>query len=41
MGVIFGDGRIRTWTGNAANNFAIMRHVALNLIRLDSVKCKG
>ena len=41
MDVVFGDDLMRALTGNAAHNFAVMRHVALNLIRLDPVKRKG
>ena len=41
MDVVFGDDQMRARTGNAAHNFAVMRHVALNLIRLDPVKRKG
>lgn len=41
MDVVFGDDQMRARTGYAAHNFAIMRHVALNLIRLDPVKRKG
>ena len=32
---------MRARTGHAAHNFAVMRHFALNLIRLDPVKRKG
>lgn len=39
--VVFGDNQMRARTGNAANNFAVMRHFALNLISLDLVKRKG
>jgi len=41
MDVIFGDDQMRARTGHAAHNFAVMRHFALNLIRLDPVKRKG
>lgn len=41
MDVVFGDDQMRARTGNAAHNFAVMRHFALNLIRLDPVKRKG
>lgn len=40
MDVVFGDDQMRARTGNAAHNFAVMRHFALNLIRLDPVKRK-
>ena len=41
MDMVFGDDHMRARTGNAAHNFAVMRHFALNLIRLDPVKRKG
>lgn len=41
MDVAFGDDQMRARTGNAAHNFAVVRHFALNLIRLDPVKRKG
>jgi predicted transposase YbfD/YdcC len=41
MDVIFGDDQMRARTQHAAHNFAIMRHFALNLIRLDPVTRKG
>ena len=41
MDVAFGDDQMRARTGNAAHSFAVMRHFALNLIRLDPVKRKG
>ena len=41
MDVAFGDDQMRARTGNAAHNFAVMRHLALNLIRLDPIKRKG
>lgn len=41
MDVVFGDDQMRARTGNAAHNFAVMRHFALSLIRLDPVKRKG
>lgn len=41
MDVAFGDDQMRARTGHAAHNFAVMRHFALNLIRLDPVKRKG
>lgn len=40
MCVVFGDDQMRARTGHAAHNFAVMRHFALNLIRLDPVKRK-
>ena len=41
MDVVFGDDQMRARTNHAAHNFAVMRHFALNLIRLDPVKRKG
>lgn len=41
MDVVFGDDRMRARTDNAAHNFAVIRHFALNLIRLAPVKRKG
>jgi len=41
MDVAFGDDLMRARTGYAAHNFAVMRHFALNLMRLDPVKRKG
>jgi len=41
MDVAFGDDQMRARTGNAAHNFAVIRHFALNLIRLAPVKRKG
>ncbi len=41
MDVVFGDDRMRARTDNAAHNFSIMPHFALNLIRLALSKRKG
>jgi len=41
MDVVFGDDQMRARTGHAAHNFAVLRHIALNLIRLAPVKRKG
>lgn len=41
MDVVFGDDRMRARTDNAAHNFSVMRHFALNLIRLAPAKRKG
>jgi len=41
MDVAFGDDQMRTRSGNAPHNLAVVRHFALNLIRLDPVKRKG
>ena len=41
MDVAFGDDQMRARTGYAAHNFAVLRHIALNLIRLAPVQRKG
>ena len=41
MDVVFGDDQMRARTGHAAHNFAVLRHITLNLIRLAPVKRKG
>lgn len=41
MDVAFGDDQMRARSGNAAHNLAVIRHFALNLIRLNPVKRKG
>ncbi len=41
MDVVFGDDPMRARTGHAAHNFAVLRHFALNLIRLAPTKRKG
>ena len=41
MDVVFGDDRMRARTDNAAHNLAVMRHFALNLLRLTPSKRKG
>jgi predicted transposase YbfD/YdcC len=41
MDVVFGDDQMRARTDHAAHNFAVLRHIALNLIRLAPVKRKG
>jgi predicted transposase YbfD/YdcC len=41
MDVVFADDQMRARTGHAAHNLAILRHITLNLIRLDPVKRKG
>ncbi len=41
MDVVFGDEQMRARTGHAAHNFAVLRHIALNLLRLAPVKRKG
>ncbi len=41
MDVVFNDDQIRARAGYAAHNLATLKHITLNLIRLDSVKRKG
>lgn len=41
MDVIFRDDQMRARTGHAAHNLAVLKHITLNLIRLDPVKRKG
>ncbi len=41
MDVAFGDDQMRVRSGNAAHNFAVVRHFALNLIRIAPIKRKG
>jgi predicted transposase YbfD/YdcC len=41
MDVVFADDQMRARTGHAAHNLALLRHITLNLIRLDPVKRKG
>ncbi len=41
MDVIFGDDQMRARTGYAAHNLAVLKHIILNLIRLDPIKRKG
>ena len=41
MDVVFGDDKMRARTGHAAHNFAVLRNLALNLIRLAPIKRKG
>ena len=41
MDVAFADDRIRVRAGHAAHNLAILKHITLNLIRLDPIKRKG
>lgn len=41
MDVVFADDQMRARTGHAAHNLAVLRHITLNLIRLDPVKRKG
>lgn len=41
MDVILQDDQMRARTGHAAHNLATLKHITLNLIRLDPVKRKG
>lgn len=41
MDVAFADDQMRVRTGHAAHNLAVLKHITLNLIRLDHVKRKG
>ena len=41
MDVVFADDQMRARTGHAAHNLAILKHLTLNLIRLDPIKRKG
>lgn len=41
MDVVFADDQMRARTGHAAHNLAILKHITLNLIRLDPVQRKG
>ncbi len=38
MDVVFADDQMRARTGHAAHNLAILRHITLNLIRIDQAK---
>jgi len=41
MDVTFADDQMRTRTGHSAHNLAVLKHITLNLIRLDPIKRKG
>lgn len=41
LDVVFADDQMRARSGYAAHNLAVLRHITLNLIRLDPVKRKG
>jgi predicted transposase YbfD/YdcC len=41
MDIAFNDDQMRARTGHAAHNMATLKHVTLNLIRMDPVKRKG
>lgn len=41
MDVAFADDQMRARAGHAAHNLAVLKHITLNLIRLDPIKRKG
>ena len=41
MDVAFGDDQMRARTGHAAHNLAVLKHITLNLIRLDPIPRQG
>ena len=41
MDVAFADDQMRARTGHAAHNLAVLKHITLNLIRLDPIPRKG
>ncbi len=41
MDVAFADDQMRARSGHAAHNLAMLKHITLNLIRLDPIKRKG
>jgi predicted transposase YbfD/YdcC len=41
MDVTFADDQMRARSGHAAHNLAVLKHITLNLIRLDPIKRKG
>jgi predicted transposase YbfD/YdcC len=41
MDVVFADDQMRARTGHAAHNLAILKHITMNLIRLDPLPRKG
>ena len=41
MDVAFNDDQMRARTGHAAHNLSTLKHMTLNLIRMDPVKRKG
>ncbi|MCL2021135.1 MAG: ISAs1 family transposase, partial [Betaproteobacteria bacterium] len=41
MDVVFADDQMRARTGHAAHNLAVLKHITLNLIRLDPIPRKG
>jgi predicted transposase YbfD/YdcC len=41
MDVVFADDQMRARTGHIAHNLAVLKHITLNLIRLDPIPRKG
>lgn len=41
MDVAFADDQMRARTGHAAHNLAVLKHITMNLIRLDPIQRKG
>lgn len=41
MDMAFADDQMRARSGHAAHNLAVLKHITLNLIRLDPIKRKG
>lgn len=41
MDVVFADDQMRARTNHAAHNFAVLKHITLNLIRMDAMQRKG
>ena len=41
MDVIFNDDQMRARSKYSAHNLALLKHITLNLIRLDTIKRKG
>jgi hypothetical protein len=41
MDVTFADDQMRARTKHSAHNLAILKHITLNLIRLDPIRRKG
>ncbi len=41
MDVVFADDQMRARTGHAAHNLAVLKHITMNLIRIDPVPRKG
>jgi predicted transposase YbfD/YdcC len=41
MDIAFNDDQMRARTGHSAHNLATLKHITLNLIRMDPIKRKG